>query len=194
MDNNYILQSKIQTQKAQEIIQKLNIIGIWEASGATINLIGSLKLGLLAKHRDIDFHIYTPSLNVMESFGIISKICNHPQIKKCEFTNLSHTDEHCFEWHLWYEDNEQNLWQIDMIQILQGTKYEGYFENIMQKILHEMTALQKQTILKLKYETPDDVKISGIEYYKAVIQDNIQTLDELLQWRKKQNFSGIIDW
>ena len=46
-------------QKAWEIIKKINVIPIWEGIGAQINLVGSLRTGLLMKHRDIDLHIYT---------------------------------------------------------------------------------------------------------------------------------------
>ena len=168
MKSNYILQSEIQLQKAQKIIQSLNIVKVWGNIGATVNQVGSVKLGLLAKHRDIDFHIYTEELNVKDSFGVIAELCANPQVKKCEFTNLADTEENCFEWHIWYEDEQNNLWQIDMIQIKRGTTYEGYFENVAEQILKQMTVVQKEIILKLKYETPDDVKISGIEYEKAV--------------------------
>ena len=44
-------------QKAWEIIEKVNVIPIWERIGAQVNLVGSLRMGLLMKHRDIDFHI-----------------------------------------------------------------------------------------------------------------------------------------
>ena len=46
-------------KKAWEIINETNVIEIWSSIGATINLVGSLKMGLLINHRDIDFHIYT---------------------------------------------------------------------------------------------------------------------------------------
>ena len=184
MKSNYILQSEIQLQKVRKIIQSLNIVKVWENIGATVNQVGSVKLGLLAKHRDIDFHIYTDELNTKESFDVIAALCAHPRVKKCEFNNLADTEENCFEWHIWYKDEQNDLWQIDMIQIKRGTQYDGYFENVATQILSQMTPVQKETILKLKYETPDNTKISGIEYYKAVIQDNVQTYEELLNWRK----------
>lgn len=194
MKSNYILQSEIQLQKVRKIIQSLNIVKVWENIGATVNQVGSVKLGLLAKHRDIDFHIYTDELNTKESFDVIAALCAHPRVKKCEFNNLADTEENCFEWHIWYKDEQNDLWQIDMIQIKRGTQYDGYFENVATQILSQMTPVQKETILKLKYETPDNTKISGIEYYKAVIQDNVQTYEELLNWRKKHSFAGIIEW
>ena len=194
MKSNYILQSEIQLQKVRKIIQSLYIVKVCENIGATVNQVGSVKLGLLAKHRDIDFHIYTDELNTKESFDVIAALCAHPRVKKCEFNNLADTEENCFEWHIWYKDEQNDLWQIDMIQIKRGTQYDGYFENVATQILNQMTPVQKETILKLKYETPDNTKIIGIEYYKAVIQDNVQTYEELLNWRKKHSFAGIIEW
>ncbi len=187
-------QAEMQQEKAWNVIRKSKVIETWEQIGATVNLVGSLKIGVLAKHRDIDFHIYTPILDVEQSFQVISDICSNPDIIKCEFSNLAATEECCFEWHVWFRDEEKELWQIDMIQIKQGSVFDGYFEKVAEKIKSSMSEEQRHTILKLKFETPDDIKISGIEYYKAVIQHGITTFNELQTWRSKQNFCGIIEW
>lgn len=94
----------------------------------------------------------------------------------------------------WVEDRNGSLWQIDIIQILSGSKYDGRFEAVADKIKNAMTEEMRQTVLKLKFETPDNLKIGGIEYYKAVIQDGITDFDTFLKWRSKQNFNGIIEW
>lgn len=117
MDDKYIQLSQKQTEKARMVISSLNLIEIWEKAGATINSVGSFRIGVLAKHRDIDFHIYTDSLDIGRSFAIIAELCRHKGIKKCTFANLAETDECCFEWHLYYEDDEAQTWQIDLIQI-----------------------------------------------------------------------------
>lgn len=117
MDDKYIQLSQKQTEKARMVISSLNLIEIWEKAGATINPVGSFRIGVLAKHRDIDFHIYTDSLDIGRSFAIIAELCRHKGIKKCTFANLAETDECCFEWHLYYEDDEAQTWQIDLIQI-----------------------------------------------------------------------------
>lgn len=180
--------------KARMVISSLNLIEIWEKAGATINPVGSFRIGVLAKHRDIDFHIYTDSLDIGRSFAIIAELCRHKGIKKCTFANLAETDECCFEWHLYYEDDEAQTWQIDLIQIKKGSFYDGYFEKTAEKIIAAMTEEQRKTILRLKFETPDELKISGIEYYKAVIQDGVQTPEDLLRWRQTHRFDGIIEW
>lgn len=194
MHDKYIQLSQKQTEKARMIISSLNLIEIWEKAGATINPVGSFRIGVLAKHRDIDFHIYTDSLDIGQSFAIIAELCRHKGIKKCTFANLAETDECCFEWHLYYEDDEAQTWQIDLIQIKKGSFYDGYFEKTAEKIIAAMTEEQRKTILRLKFETPDELKISGIEYYKAVIQDGVQTSEDLLRWRQTHRFDGIIEW
>ena len=108
------------------------------------------------------------------------------------------TDEHCIEWHLFYRDdyNADNIeiWQIDIIHILEGSYYDGYFEKAADDVMNMITEEKRNIILKLKYETPDNIKIMGIEYYKAVLKDNVQTYEEFIKWRDKQSYNGIIEF
>ena len=46
-------------RRAWQVVDELNLVKIWEAAGARVNSVGSLATGLLAKHLDIDFHIYS---------------------------------------------------------------------------------------------------------------------------------------
>lgn len=194
LGNNYLERSKRQSKTAFDLIKQGKVTKIWQEAGADIHLVGSLKIGVMAKHRDIDFHIYTDKLDLSESFGIIAKICENLDVQNVSFTDLSKTPETCFEWHIWALGSDRQYWQIDLIQILRGSEYDGYFENVAKQIRHSMTKAQRETILKLKFETPNNMKISGIEYYKAVIQNGILDFDEFCTWRQKQNFSGIIEW
>lgn len=194
MIQNYLEKSQENQRRAWEIVRKSRLVPLWEGIGAKVNLVGSLKIGVLGKHLDIDFHIYTPELKLSQSFEIIAQIAENLNVQSCHFTNLAEAPEACFEWHLTCIDAQGELWQIDIIQIKQGSKYDGWFENMAEKIKAEMTDEQKETILKLKFETPDDIKISGIEYYKAVIQNKVKTLDDLRQWKAKHLSSGIIEW
>ena len=181
-------------QKAWNIINDTDIINIWKEAGAEIHLVGSLNMGLLMKHRDIDFHIYSSPLSLSDSFSAIAKLAENKQIQRIEFTNLLNTDEKCLEWHAWYLDSNSELWQIDMIHILKGSTYDGYFEKMAKRISAVLTNETRYAILKLKYETPDVEKIMGIEYYQAVIQDRVRTYSEFMEWRKKHPVTGIVEW
>lgn len=179
---------------AHAVIRKSGIIPAWKNIGAEINLVGSLKIGTLGKHPDIDFHTYTLELDIRQSFAVMAQIAQNPQARHIEFVNLADTEECCFEWHIWFDDNNGTLWQIDIIQIKRGTKYDGYFEKQAEEIKAAMSEEMRQTIIRLKFETPDNFKIAGIEYYKAVIQDGITNFDDFMKWRKSHNFEGIIKW
>lgn len=181
-------------QQAFRVIAQSNVIGCWQSINAKINLIGSLKTGLLMKHRDIDFHIYTPQLDITASFGAMAQLAENRQIIKTEYVNLMTEKDACLEWHAWYQDENKDIWQIDMIHMEYGTYWEGYFEKMAERILRIMTKQQKETILKLKFETPDNEKIAGIEYYMAVLRDGIDSYEQFIEWRRHNPSQGIVEW
>lgn len=121
-------------QQAFRVIEQSNVIGCWQSVGARINLIGSLKTGLLMKHRDIDFHVYTPRLNVAESFRAMTRLAENPRIVKTEYVNLTAEEDACLEWHAWYQSDDGNTWQIDMIHMAEGCRWDGYFEKFADRI------------------------------------------------------------
>lgn len=186
--------AKRNQQKAWEIIEDTRIVRIWEGIGAKVNLVGSLRTGLLVKHRDIDFHIYTSPLDLSASFRAMAELAENTSVKKIEYTNLLHTAEACIEWHAWYQDMEGELWQMDMIHIQEGSRYDGYFERVAERISAVLTDEMRLAILKLKYETPDTEKIMGVEYYQAVIQDGVRSYPEFEEWRRLHPAVGVVEW
>lgn len=193
MENILDIASRNQ-KKAWEIIEQTDIIYIWRSIHAEINLVGSLQTGLLMTHRDIDFHIYTPTFDLADSFSAIARLAENPAIKNITYTNLMDTEEKCIEWHAWYLDDNQETWQIDMIHILKGSFYDGYFERVAERIKAVLTPPLRETILTLKYETPPSEKIMGIEYCRAAIQGGVRNYAEFSAWRKEHPVQGVVDW
>ena len=191
---NILELAKRNQQKAWEIIEDTRIVRIWEGIGAKVNLVGSVRTGLLVKHRDIDFHIYTSPLDLSASFRAMAELAENTSVKKIEYTNLLHTAEACIEWHAWYQDMEGELWQMDMIHIQEGSRYDGYFERVAERISAVLTDEMRLAILKLKYETPDTEKIMGVEYYQAVIQDGVRSYPEFEEWRRLHPAVGVVEW
>lgn len=191
---NILELAKRNQQKAWEIIEDTRIVRIWEGIGAKVNLVGSLRTRLLMKHRDIDFHIYTSPLDLSASFRAMAELAENTSIKRIEYTNLLHTAEACIEWHAWYQDMEGELWQMDMIHIQEGSRYDGYFERVAERISAVLTDEMRLAILKLKHETPDTEKIMGVEYYQAVIQDGVRSYPEFEEWRRLHPAVGVVEW
>ncbi len=182
--------------RAREIIRTLRIEEIWHDAGARINLVGSLRTGLLMTHRDIDFHIYSPCLRLAESFAAIERLAANSGIRRIEFANLLDAPDRCLEWHAWYAGGDGALWQIDMIHMADASPWDGYFERFADRIAAVLTDETRDTILKLKYEyeTNGAAKIPGIAYYMAVLRDGIRTRAQFDTWLAAHPLDGIVEW
>ena len=180
--------------RARKVLDDSGVIRIWEEAGAEVRIVGSLAMGLMMTHRDIDLHIYTDRLDPAADFAAMARLAANPAVERVTYTNLAATEEECLEWHVWLRDESGDEWQLDMIHIRRGSRYDGYFERMAERIRTAMTPEQRETILQLKYETPVTKHIAGVEYYMAVIRDGIGTYAEFLRWRAAHTFNGIIDW
>ncbi len=181
-------------RQAREIIRRLRIEEIWHEAGARINLVGSLCTGLLMTHRDIDFHIYSPCLQLAESFAAIERMAENRGIRRIEFANLLDAPDRCLEWHAWYAGDDGALWQIDMIHMADSSPWDGYFERFADRIAAVLTDETRDTILKLKYETDGATKIPGIAYYMAVLRDGIRTRTQFDTWLAEHPMDSIVEW
>ena len=173
--------------KAKQILKESKFIEILERNGLKVNLIGSLRMGLMVNNRDIDLHIYSKNITIESSFQVISKLAANPNVIETLCINCLNTDEHCVEWHLKYKDDENKIWQIYIIHIEEGSKYDGYFERMADRICEIITPLQRDTILHLKYKSSfeKEIQIHGVEIYEAVIDKGIEDIQELKEWVKK---------
>ncbi len=194
MQERLIEIAQINQQRAHEIIQELNLIPLWASINVEAHLVGSLRMGLLMKHLDIDLHLYSDPVSLADDFRIIARLAQNHRIKQIEYANLLDTEEACLEWHLHYEDPLNQMWQIDMIHILKGSRYDGYFEQMADRIVTALIDETRHTILQLKYETPESEKIMGIEYYQAVLRDGVKNYAEFETWRRQHPITGIVTW
>ena len=180
--------------RAQEVIRDSQLVEIWRSVGAEAHPVGSLRSGLLMKHRDIDYHIYSSPLRLEDSFAAMARLAADPAVGRIECRNLLSTDEACIEWHAMYRDHDGAEWQLDMIHIVRGSRYDGYFERVADRIAAVLTPETRHAILQLKYDTPDTEKIAGIEYYAAVLRDGVRTYDAFAEWRRSHPLTGVLEW
>lgn len=183
----------IQQQKARQVLEQSGIASIWEKAGCRVQLIGSVRMGLLINHRDIDLHVYSEHITEAHSFAIAAQMARIPEVKDLTCINGLHTDEHCMEWHLHYQYGEET-WKFDIIHIEADTLYDGYFEQMADRIVELATPEQLETILRLKYETPETETIIGAEYYEAVLTAGVTTLPELRAWLKERRQKEPYYW
>ncbi|MDE6382971.1 MAG: phosphoglycerate mutase family protein [Paramuribaculum sp.] len=183
---DYLTMSRLAAEDARRVLDQSKIHDVWLSAGCRVNLIGSLAMGLMAKHRDIDLHIYSPQLTTEFSFSVMARIATDPDVHEIKCINGLHTDERCIAWHVIYRDDAGSDWQLDLIHIDEGSRFDGFFERMARRISEVMTPEQRLAILRLKFETPPEMDLHGVEYYEGVIAHGITTLDELWQWAQKR--------
>ena len=179
--------------QALKVYRESGIPQVWEKAGCRVNIIGSLKMGLLVTHNDIDLHVYSKNITEDSSFAIAAKMSALPGVIEMTSINGLHTDEHCIAWHIFYKF-EEDIWQIDVIHIEEGTEYDGFFERMADRITEVMTTYQKYRILKLKFETPSDKDYHGVEYYEAVIGYGISNMKDFEEWVTEHRKKPMYYW
>ena len=168
--------------KAHQVLDESGIVTLLEKTGCRVNIIGSLRMQLLVTHNDIDLHIYSSGITVESSFAIMAQIAADQRVSEVRYINGLHTEERCLAWHINYNSPANGKWKFDIIHIEEGSLYDGYFEKMAERIVHVMTPEQRDTILRLKFEAPDDSEYHGVEFYEAVIADGVSDMDAFQTW------------
>lgn len=183
-----------QNQKdAYKIIEDSQLIELWEAVGAEVFIVGSVKTGLLV-HKDIDIHVYTEKVSIEESFGVMGRLAARLNILQIQYADLIETEEECIEWHSFFEDKNGERWKLDLIHIRKGSRFDGVVEKAAEVISNKLTPEIREAILQIKYDMPQDALIPGIEVYHAVFEGRVKTYKELLSWRKTNPLANSLEW
>ena len=181
-------------RRARAVLESSGVCGAWRAEGAEVRIVGSMRMGLMARHRDIDLHVYSSPLSVGGSFAAMARVAARSEAGTIVCRNLIETPERCVEWHMEWRDPADGVWTMDMIHIEAGSRYDGYFERVADRICEVMTAEQREAVLRLKWETPEGEAIAGIEYYRAVIEGGVRDMAALRRWRGEHPAGGVVEW
>lgn len=187
-------------EAARRLLERCGVVAIWKKLGATVNLVGSLRMGLTTPNRrDVDLHIYSDQVDVAESFRAVGALASRPGVRRVEFANFLATEERCVQWRVGLVDpsepEETALeWALDLIHIERNSKYDGYFEDVADRIAAALTPETKRAILTIKEAAPDAEKIAGIEIYRAVLEGGVRDWAAFVAWRRERPVDGVLEW
>ena len=85
---DYLQYSEAAACRARAVLDESRLFELWRESGAEPHLVGSLRMGLMMKHRDIDLHIYSERLDTASSFAVVARLAEHPSVGKITCLNL----------------------------------------------------------------------------------------------------------
>jgi len=179
--DDIILESAAIHRKAEKILEKYKLVEIWKSINAEVRFVGAFRADLMFD-KDIDLHAYTKDLDAGKTLKAFAPLLADPRVLRCTYINGSETDEHCLEWHLALKDDESGeVWTLDMIQILAGSELDGVIEEAADAVKRALTPESHRKILELKKAAPAGNMICGIEFYRAVIEDHVQTWSEFVE-------------
>jgi hypothetical protein len=176
--------SERRRQAALRAVRASGVAETWESVGATVNMVGSVRSGLVMKNLDIDLHIYTDEPMLEKSMAAMERLKRNPAIRDIRFRNLLDTEEECLEWHAMYDDAEGAAWQLDMIHIRRGSAFDGVIERTTDAVMARLTPETREAILRIKHDAPDGVKTPGIEVCYAVLELGLRTYGEFAAWKQ----------
>ncbi len=186
--------SEARRQEALNVIREAGVMEAWESVGATVNLVGSVASGLIMKNLDIDFHLYTDEPMLEKSLAAMERLKQNPAIGEVWFRDLLDTEEECLEWHATCRDTQGNAWQLDMIHIRRGSAFDGVIERTTEAVKRALTPVTREAILRIKHDSPDDLKIPGIEVYYAVLELGLRTYAEFAVWKWANPNIDLLGW
>ena len=181
-------------QAASKVLTDLNIADHCEEVGGSLNIVGSLKTDLMLNHRDIDLHFYTGEPMIEKSFSFMKGLAENKAIKDIQYKNLLDTKEECIEWHSWYEHSDKSIWKLDIIHIRKGSYYDGFFEEVTDKVIQKLTPETKEAILRIKHELGEKSDVPGIQIYHAVLEHDVKNYADFIQWQKENPLNSILEW
>lgn len=191
---DYLRIAENNQRQAWSVLEETGLISEWQAIGAEVNIVGSVKTGLMMQNRDIDMHIYTNTLSIIDSFSVIQRLASKLALKEIQYRNLIDTEEACIEWHAYYESEIGELWKFDMIHLLRGSKYDGVVEQVTAAIADKLTPETRVAILKIKSQVPEGISIPGIEIYRAVFDGRVDNFSDFEIWRERNPLIDSLGW
>jgi hypothetical protein len=187
-------ESELITSEAWRIIAETEVMDIWQGIGAQVNPVGSLAMGLMMGHRDIDLHIYSDPFLIADSFAAAGRLAENPGIQSLTYINLLAAEDRCLEWHADYLGHDGEAWKMDMIHIRKDSPYVGYFEKVAERVKAVLTDETRSAILKIKKAIQEEENVLGIRIYRAVVQGGARDLPGFRRWEREHPMNGIERW
>ena len=190
-----LIQHSINIQKrAGEIINKLQLLSLWQQQGGQPYIVGALPYGL-ALAPDIDMEVYFENPTITDGFEVLKSCAVNPGCVETRFRNEMDGPDQGYYWPIRYQEAGGTLWKIDMWSMHQD--HPGpTSRDMISPMLNALDEDKRETILTLKQALIKDaeIKCPSIFLYQAVLADGISTFQTLKMWLQKKDTSSINDW
>lgn len=191
---NLMLRASKLQQQAHCVIRTLKLRERWEEVG-DVTFSGSSIFGLMIQP-NIDMEVYTDAARPGAGFNVVAEIADIPGIRRVNFRNqLDDSEDPGLYWYLQYRDGLGQDWSIDTWLVPRDSPlpvYPGRFAEAMCERLNDELRCR---ILEIKYRSHrNDLGSRGIDVYKAVLHDGIETYDGFVKWLEQNPAKRFEPW
>jgi hypothetical protein len=178
-------------RKAYAVIERLGLNTIWAEVGNPV-LVGSVRFGLISKP-NIDYEIYTPVPKIADGFSVIRRIAETPGVTHIDYANFLQSPDPGLYWRIDYVDDAGLTWDIDNWLVPDDHPHAGVADNLADAMARVLTDETREKILKIKEAIYGTLTTRGIEIYKAVLRDRIDSPDAFREWHTRNATGRDID-
>ncbi len=180
--------------EALQVIERLNLVSLWQQAGGEPYLVGAFAYDLILSP-DIDMDIFYENPKIDDGFRVLNACAHQPGCQATRFSNQMDAPDQGYYWQVRYQQPEGQLWKIDMWSVRMD--HPGpTSRDMIAPMLQVLDRERRQTILKLKQAVANDPNVTfpSIFLYQAVLGDGIHKYEDLLVWLSNHDTTGINDW
>jgi hypothetical protein len=188
-----ISRARTRQRIAEHILRELALVERWNRVG-DCRIVGSVAHHLVVAP-DIDLEVWCPEPRIEDGFDILQACAQHPNVTKARFWNALGPPHHGLYWQLRHVHDDEE-WKIDTWSI--AHTYSGPCgTHLVEPMRAALTDDTRQLILRLKEAVFRDasLEVPSIQIYRAVLDDGVQTFEELEGWLPANKLDGVVtDW
>ncbi|WP_339293162.1 hypothetical protein MKY48_13610 [Paenibacillus sp. FSL W8-0187] len=175
----------------ESILADLDLLNLWRSVGTPI-IVGGLAYNLVV-NPDIDIEIYCDEPDIKSGMAILASLAINPNVTHAKYSNHLDGPDQGLYFQIKYKDYEGEVWKIDMW--LMAHDHPGPCAmDLVKPLVAVLDESKRRMILNLKEKAKEgNLKVASIKIYEAVIDYNIENLDEFLTWYESQS-QGLTFW
>lgn len=176
-------QAEIRQEQAYQAIKKLGLVERWEKVGKPV-LVGSMRFGAMVS-ANIDMEVYTDAPLPHVGFAVIGELAETPGVTEIRYLNAMDGPDQGLYWFIQYEDGSGVTWGIDVWLVAHDHPYAYVADRLAAAMEKRLDAESRRRILSIKRDLPQELKVRGVDIYKAVLKDGVETAEAMVAWLEK---------
>jgi len=176
-------QAEIRQEQAYQAVKKLGLVERWEKVGKPV-LVGSLRFGAMVSP-NIDMEVYTDAPLPHGGFAVIGELAETPGVTEIRYLNAMDGPDQGLYWFIRYEDGSGVTWGIDVWLVAHDHPHAYVADRLAAAMQKRLDTESRRRILSIKRDLPKELNVRGVDIYKAVLKDGVDTAEAMGTWLEK---------